>query len=215
MVGSPLLQEIITELGFRKGEDFYVSIGGGKTSAQMVVNKILNRLKAGEAMSDERAAEPSRGRKPISAQASSDMGIEVDGLADVLVRLAKCCKPVPGDDILGYISLGRGITIHRSDCPNARALLKNPERFTPVSWSGTNQHGFRVEVAVTASDRPRLLEDLSRVFGEHGVNIISANCAMENLIVEDRFVVDVGDIDTLKTTINALRNVESVFDAYR
>ncbi|MFN8109452.1 MAG: bifunctional (p)ppGpp synthetase/guanosine-3',5'-bis(diphosphate) 3'-pyrophosphohydrolase [Thermoleophilia bacterium] len=215
MAGSPLLLEVIKELGFRKADDFYISIGSGKTSAPMVVNKILARLKSGQPMSEDRVADTVRGRKPVLAQASSDMGIEVDGLTDVLVRLAKCCKPVPGDDILGYISLGRGITIHRSDCPNARALLKNPGRFTPVSWVGANQKAFRAEVAVSASDRPRLLEDLSRTFGEHGVNIISAHCSMENEMVDDRFVVDVGDIETLRTVIAALRNVEAVFDAYR
>src|SRR5690606_40471739 len=133
-------------------------------------------LKAGQAVADDAA--PStvtpRGRRPHTATASSDLGIEIDGLADVLVRLAKCCKPVPGDPILGYISLGRGITIHREDCPNAKALKKNPERFTPVSWSGANRQSFRVEIAVDAWDRARLLEDLSRAFAENGVNIVSA-----------------------------------------
>ncbi len=216
VAGSPLLLEVIREMGFRKAEDFYISIGSGKTSAQTVVNKILARLKAGEAVSEERqtTAAP-RGRRAIPATASGDMGIEVEGISDVLVRLAKCCKPVPGDGILGYISLGRGITIHRDDCPNARALLKNPDRFTPVSWAGSNRHGFRVEIAIDAWDRPRLLEDLSRSFAESGVNIVSANCHMENQMVHDRFVVDVGDIDGLKGVISALRNVESVFDAYR
>ena len=133
----------------------------------------------------------------------------------MLVRLAKCCKPVPGDPILGYISLGRGITIHREDCPNARALRKNPERFTPVSWSGTNKQSFRVEIAVDAWDRARLLEDLSRAFGENGANIVSAHCAMEDQMVHDRFTVDVGDVETLRSVIQSLRQVESVFDAYR
>ncbi len=216
VAGSPLLLEVIREMGFRKAEDFYISIGSGKTSAQTVVNKILARLKAGEAVSEERqtTAAP-RGRRAVVAEASGDMGIEVEGLSDVLVRLAKCCKPVPGDGILGYISLGRGITIHRDDCPNARALLKNPDRFTPVSWGGANRRGFRVEIAIDAWDRPRLLEDLSRSFAESGVNIVSANCHMENQMVHDRFVVDVGDIESLKGVVNALRNVESVFDAYR
>ena len=131
------------------------------------------------------------------------------------MRLAKCCKPVPGDPILGYISLGRGITIHREDCPNAKALKKNPERFTPVSWSGANQQSFRVEIAIDAWDRVRLLEDLSRAFAEGGVNIISANCTMEDGMVHDRFTVDVGDVETLKSCIGSLRQVESVFDAYR
>jgi GTP pyrophosphokinase len=156
-----------------------------------------------------------RGRRPHTATASSDLGIEIDGLADVLVRLAKCCKPVPGDPILGYISLGRGITIHREDCPNAKALQKNPERFTPVSWGGTNQQSFRVEIAIDAWDRSRLLEDISRAFAEAGVNIVSAHCTMEDQMVHDRFTVDVGDIETLKSCISGLRQVESVFDAYR
>ncbi len=130
----PLLLEVIQEMGFKKADEFYISLGLEKTSVQVVVNKILHRLKAGQAVAEE--APPGRhvarphARHP--ATASSDLGIEIDGLADVLVRLAKCCKPVPGDPILGYISLGRGITIHREDCPNAKALKQNPERFTPV-----------------------------------------------------------------------------------
>jgi GTP diphosphokinase / guanosine-3',5'-bis(diphosphate) 3'-diphosphatase len=217
VAGSPLLLEVIQEMGFRKADEFYISLGLGKTSVQVVVNKILHRLKAGQAVAEEAAPQgvAPRGRRPHTATASSDLGIEVDGLADVLVRLAKCCKPVPGDPILGYISLGRGITIHRGDCPNAKALLRNPERFTEVRWGGANQQSFRVEIAVDAWDRARLLEDLSRAFAENGVNIISAHCAMEDQMVHDRFTVEVGDVDTLKAAINGLRGVESVFDAYR
>jgi GTP diphosphokinase / guanosine-3',5'-bis(diphosphate) 3'-diphosphatase len=216
LVGSSLLSEIIQEMGFRKAEEFYISLGLGKTSVATVVNKIIQRLKAGDAVADP-APPPAgaRGRRPSSARSSSDVGIEIEGMADVLVRLAKCCKPVPGDPILGYISLGRGITIHREDCPNAKALLKSPERFTPVSWSGQSRQSFRVEIAVDAWDRARLLEDLSRAVAESGANIISANCSMEDQMVHDRFTIDVGDIETLKSCISALRNVESVFDAYR
>ena len=216
VAGSPLLLEVIQEMGFKKAEEFYISLGLQKTSVQVVVNKIMQRLKAGQAVVEDAPAtvEP-RGRRPHTSTASSELGIEIDGLADVLVRLAKCCKPVPGDPILGYISLGRGITIHREDCPNAKALKKNPERFTPVTWTGTNQQSFRVEIAVDAWDRARLLEDLSRAFAEAGVNIISANAAMEDGMVHDRFVVEVGDIETLKGCISSLRQVESVFDAYR
>ncbi|HET6692035.1 MAG TPA: bifunctional (p)ppGpp synthetase/guanosine-3',5'-bis(diphosphate) 3'-pyrophosphohydrolase [Miltoncostaeaceae bacterium] len=216
VAGSPLLLEVIQEMGFKKADEFYISLGLQKTSVQVVVNKILHRLKAGQSVAEEAPSGPtSRGRKTSSATASSDLGIEIDGLADVLVRLAKCCKPVPGDPILGYISLGRGITIHREDCPNAKALMKNPERFTPVSWGGANQQSFRVEIAIDAWDRVRLLEDLSRAFAEAGVNIISANCTMDDGMVHDRFTVDVGDVETLKSCIGSLRQVESVFDAYR
>ena len=216
VVGSPLLLEVMKEMGFRKAEEFYISLGLGKTPVQTVVNKILHRLKTGQSVADDAPVAPdARGRRPPSATASSDLGIQIEGVADVLVRLAKCCKPVPGDAILGYISLGRGITIHREDCPNARALKRNPERFTPVSWGGVNQQSFRVEIAVNAWDRPRLLEDLSRAFAESGVNIVSANCAMEDQMVHDRFTVEVGDLEALKASIHALRQVNSVFDAYR
>jgi GTP pyrophosphokinase len=207
-------REVIQEMGFRKAEDFYVSLGMGKTSVQTVVNKLMQRLKAGQSVAEEPAPD-ARQKRPQSASASSELGIEIDGLADVLVRVAKCCKPVPGDEIVGYISLGRGITIHRHDCPNARALMRNPERFTPVRWSGVPQQSFRVEVAVDASDRARLLEDLSRAFAECGANIVTAHCSVDDHLVHDRFVVDVGDVETLKTLIQHLRQVESVFDAYR
>ena len=216
VAGSPLLLEVIQEMGFKKADEFYISLGLQKTSVQVVVNKIMQRLKAGQAVVDDAPAgvEP-RGRRPHTSTVSSDLGIEIDGLADVLVRLAKCCKPVPGDPILGYISLGRGITIHREDCPNAKALKKNPERFTPVTWTGANQQSFRVEIAIDAWDRARLLEDLSRAFAEAGVNIVSANASMEDQMVHDCFVVEVGDVETLKSCISSLRQVESVFDAYR
>jgi GTP pyrophosphokinase len=208
-----LLAEIIKEMGFSKAADFYVSLGMGKSSTETVVNKVMQRLKAGQEVEDS-AAEP-KAQRPRSATASSSLGIEVDGLADVLVRMARCCNAVPGDEIVGYISLGRGITVHRGDCPNVGALRKNPERFTEVTWSGSSQQAFRVDIAVDAWDRPRLLEDVSRAFSEHGGNIITASCRVDGEMVHDRFLVEVGDPETLREIVGALRQIESVFDAYR
>lgn len=216
IVGSPLFAQVIQEMGFKRAEDFYISLGSGKTSVQVVVNKIIARLKT-----DDGQVEPSRtlpdAREGRARQAapSSDMGIEIEGVADVLVRLAKCCKPVPGDDIVGYISLGRGITIHREDCPNARALMRSPERFTPVAWGGEARQSFRVELAVEAWDRHRLLEDISRTIAENGVNILGANCQVDDQMARHRFVLEMADTETLRHLTNQLRNVESVFDAYR
>jgi GTP pyrophosphokinase len=122
---------------------------------------------------------------------------------------------VPGDDIVGYVSLGRGITIHREDCKNVAALKKNPERFTDVSWAGDNSTSYRVELQVDAWDRTRLLEDLSRAFAEAGINILEAKCTTKHPMVKNRFVVEVGDTEQLRGAIGRLRNVESVFDAYR
>jgi GTP pyrophosphokinase len=220
MTGSPLLADVIREMGFKKGDEFYIALGQAKISANVVVNKLMQRLKQGEAAVEPRSAveELVADRKKEQAKptaASSTYGITVDGIDDVMLRLAKCCRPVPGDPIVGYISLGKGITIHREDCSNARALMKNPERFTKVRWDGEGAQSFRVELQVDGWDRTRLLEDLSRSFSESGVNILEARCTVVHPMVKNRFVVEVGDTGALKACIQRLRNVDSVFDAYR
>jgi len=122
---------------------------------------------------------------------------------------------VPGDEIVGYVSLGRGITIHREDCKNVAALKKSPDRFTEVSWDGDNRTSYRVEIEIDAWDRVRLLEDLSKTFSEAGLNILEARCATKHPMVQNRFVVEVGDTTQLKQAISRLRQVDGVFDAYR
>jgi len=218
VVGSPLLAHVIREMGFRKADDFYIALGGAKVSPRVVTQKVMQRLKQG----DSAAGEPTAGdmlstkrprRRPESS--STAYGIRVEGIDDVMLRLAKCCRPVPGDPIIGYISLGRGITIHREDCPNARALRRDPERFTPVSWDGEGKTTFKVEIHVDAWDRHRLLEDLSRTFAETGVNILEARCVVTDQMVRNRFVVEVGDTSALDGAVSRLRNIDAVFDAYR
>jgi GTP pyrophosphokinase len=221
IAGSPLLADVIREMGFRKADDFYVALGGGKISPKTTVNKVMQRLKGGEAVAGDeteaRLASVLEGRdeRQRRTQEASDYGIEVQGQADVMVRLAKCCRPVPGDPIVGYVSLGRGITIHREDCKNVKALKKAPERFTDVAWEGGNEASYRVELEIDAWDRSRLLEDLSRSFAESGVNIIEARCSTKHPMVKNRFVVEVGDSDQLRQCVSRLRHVEGVFDAYR
>ena len=218
MAGSPLLADVIREMGFKKGEDFYIALGQAKISAKTVTQKLMNRLKEGEsAVEDPSPAAELLERKeaPRKTAASSTFGIKVEGVDDVMLRIAKCCRPVPGDDIVGYISLGKGITIHHRGCPNAKALMRNPERFTPVEWEGDTTSSFRVELQIDGWDRHRLLEDLSRTFAETGVNILEARCTVVHPMVKNRFVVEVGDTESLKTCITRIRNIESVFDAYR
>jgi GTP pyrophosphokinase len=218
VAGSPLLADVIREMGFNKGEDFYIALGQAKISAKVVTNKVMQRLKEGEAAVEEsHVADDLAKRKEVTKPtgSSSTYGIKVEGIDDVMLRIAKCCRPVPGDQIVGYISLGKGITIHHNDCPNARALMKNPERFTPVAWAGDPGQSFRAELQIDAWDRTRLLEDLSRTFAETGVNILEARCTVVHPMVKNRFVVEVGDTTALKSCIQKLRNVESVFDAYR
>ena len=216
--GSPMFADVIREMGFRKADDFYIALGQSKISTKTVANKVMQRLKQGEAAV---ADEPTDGlvkgtdtaRRPT--EEATSYGIKVKGVDQVAVRLAKCCRPVPGDEIVGYVSLGRGITVHRKDCRNLKALKKAPERITDVHWDGDNEASYRVELQVDAYDRTRLLEDLSRTFAEAGLNILEAKCATKHPMVKNRFVVEVGDTEQLKQCINRLRNVDSVFDAYR
>jgi GTP diphosphokinase / guanosine-3',5'-bis(diphosphate) 3'-diphosphatase len=214
LAGSAVLAGVIRESGFKKAEDFYLALGGGKLTAGSIVNKVLHKLKVDE-VAEEAPVMPRKKPKARDALASNTYGINVVGVEDVLVRLAKCCTPVPGDGIVGYISLGKGITIHRGDCPNVRALMRNPERFTPVEWEGGTTQSFRVHIAVDSWDRPRLLEDVARTFAEHGANIVSYGGSVEDQMARNWYVVEVGDVKGLRTLLNTLRNVDGVFDAYR
>ena len=212
VAGSPLLAEVIREMGFKKAEDFYLALGAGKLQASQVANKVLTRLKTTEVVEEEPVPARPKARHAIASQ---NFGINVEGLEGVLVRLAKCCTPVPGDDIVGYISLGKGITIHRGDCPNVKALMRSPERFTPVDWDGGASQSFRVQIAVTSWDRPRLLEDVARTFAEHGANIVEYGGHVEDQMAKNWYVAEVGDVRSLRALLNGLRSLESVFDAYR
>jgi GTP pyrophosphokinase len=211
---SAVLAQVIRNLGFKKAEDFYLALGSGRLQPGSIVNKVIHALKT-EQVAEEAAVvvKPAKARSTVSG---SEVGVVVEGVEDVLVRLAKCCTPVPGDPIVGYISLGKGITIHREDCPNVRALRRNEERFTPVEWSGEEtKKSFRVQIAVTSWDRPRLLEDVARTFAEHGANIVSYGGVVEDQLARNWYTAEVGDISSLRSLLTSLRSVDAVFDAYR
>jgi GTP diphosphokinase / guanosine-3',5'-bis(diphosphate) 3'-diphosphatase len=216
LMGSETLSEIIKELNFQKREDFFVSVGTGKTSPQQVLTKISQRLNTPEPETTTLpVSEPSRRR--LKAQPSSqDLGIRVNGIEDVAVRIPQCCRPVPGDEVVGYISLGRGVTVHRKDCPNVRSLQRDPERFTEVTWDKGARAPFRVEIQIEAYDRSRLLEDISRTLGEAGVNILAARIrTTDDNIVKDRFVFEIPEIEYLDNVLQRIRQIDTVYDAYR
>jgi GTP pyrophosphokinase len=211
---SAVLAQVIRDLGFKKAEDFYLALGSGRLQPGSIVNKVIQALKTDQVA--EEAPVVIKAPKARSTVSGSEVGVVVEGVDDVLVRLAKCCTPVPGDPIVGYISLGKGITIHRGDCPNVRALKKNEERFTPVQWSGEEtKKSFRVQIAVTSWDRPRLLEDVARTFAEHGANIVSYGGVVEDQLARNWYTAEVGDIASLRSLLASLRSVDAVFDAYR
>jgi GTP diphosphokinase / guanosine-3',5'-bis(diphosphate) 3'-diphosphatase len=140
----------------------------------------------------------------------------VKGASDVWVKLAKCCTPVPGDEILGFVTRGGGVSVHRRTCTNAASLLKEPDRLVEVEWAPSTDSVFLVAIQVEALDRHRLLSDVTRVLSDERVNILSASVTTSrDRVAVSRFTFELGDAKHLGHLLRAIRNVEGVYDVYR
>ena len=150
------------------------------------------------------------------ASAGGDAGVIVKGASDVWVKLAKCCTPVPPDAILGFVTKGGGVSVHRLDCTNAASLKAQPEKLLDVEWAPTAQSTFLVNIQVEALDRARLLSDITMVLSDAHVNILSANLSTtRDRIAKSRFTFEMADAMHLDGVLRAVRTVPGVFDAYR
>lgn len=213
ILGSSILEDIAREeYGFVSLDDLYASMGSGRTSAQQVVNHLVARLGPPEEAL-EAPALPAKRRREAPAYTK---GVKVEEVENVLVRIAHCCNPVPYDRITGFVTRGRGVSVHRADCPNAQHMAEQGYRSIEVSWDTKQPTSFQVEICVEAMDRPRLLRDITTVMGEYHVNILSAtmNINRENVAVS-RFVFELANISHLEDILRNIRNVDSVYNAYR
>jgi GTP pyrophosphokinase len=146
----------------------------------------------------------------------SDSGVLVRGAPDILVKLAKCCTPVPGDTIVGFVTRGSGVSVHRDDCVNVKSLLLEPERIIDVDWAPSSKSLFLVQIQVEALDRAGLLSDVTRVLSENHVNILSATVSTSHeRLALSRFVFEMGDTTHLDRVLNAVRRIDAVYDVYR
>ena len=160
------------------------------------------------------AAEPDAAPQPIKRPKRSIGGIRVQGEADIVVKFAKCCSPVPGDSIVGFISRGHGVVIHTRDCP--KALDLDPVRRVDVAWDDESKTLRPVAIQVSCEDRPGLLASISKSFTEHGVNISQAKCrTTEDGRAVNTFQVTVGHLEQLKTVLRSLQQIEGVVAATR
>ena len=140
----------------------------------------------------------------------------VRGLGDVWVRLGRCCTPVPGDEILGFVTRGQGVSVHRTDCPNVKSLRQQPERLIEVTWAEGKPTSFTVAIQVEALDRTRLLSDVATVLSDNHVNILAATSSTgKDRITRLRFTFELADIAHLSSVLAAAKRVDSVYDAYR
>jgi GTP pyrophosphokinase len=207
------LQQVAAELKYIDLDAMYVAIGEGHASPQSVATRVI-RLVQPETDDQEEPADERprrRSRKPRSK------GVIVEGFDDLLVRLARCCTPVPGDPIVGFLTRGRGVSVHRVDCPNAKVLTADQEgRMIEVWWDERQQGTFVVAIQIEALDRRRLLHDVTSAISDHGIHIIaSTSRSGRDGIALFTFSFELADSSHLEHVVQTVRGIPSVFDVYR
>ena len=217
MLTHETLSVVATELHHADVTALYAAVGEGNTTAQAVVRRILE-LFGDEAAADEAAETVTitseRERRKQSPR--GDAGVIVKGLTDVWIKLARCCTPVPGDEIVGFVTRGAGVSVHRGGCSNLKSLAAQHGRMVEVEWAPTAQSMFLVAIGVEGLDRARLLSDITRVLSDVHVNILSASVATtRDRIAKSRFTFEMADPAHLGHVLKAVRTVDGVFDAYR
>jgi guanosine-3',5'-bis(diphosphate) 3'-pyrophosphohydrolase len=210
------LTQVANELRVPDVSALYAAVGEGNLGAQTVVRKVIEVSGGKDGAAEDLAEAVTITRPRRRGSAPHDSGVEVLGATDVLVKLARCCTPVPGDDILGFVTRGDGISVHRRDCTNATQLLSQPERLADVHWAPGSQSTFLVQIMVEALDRARLLSDITMVLSDQHVNILSASLTTNrDRVAKTRFAFEMGDPKHLGAILKAVRQIDGVFDAYR
>jgi GTP pyrophosphokinase len=205
---------LASEMRYPDVSSLYAAVGDGHVSAQSVVERLMKSM-GGEEGTEEDLAEattPTRGRRVRLG----DPGVVVKGVEDIWVKLARCCTPVPGDGITGFVTRGAGVSVHRTDCGNVQNLQADSDRIVEVEWAPNASSVFLVQIQVEALDRNRLLSDVTRVLSDSHVNILAANVSTSrDRVAISRFTFEMADPAHLDHVITAVRRVEGVFDAYR
>ncbi|HEY2812139.1 MAG TPA: bifunctional (p)ppGpp synthetase/guanosine-3',5'-bis(diphosphate) 3'-pyrophosphohydrolase [Acidimicrobiales bacterium] len=212
---TSLLSEIASKLNYADLDALYASIGENHVSAKSVASRVAGALREGDGDHEEQL--PTTVRQPRARRDNSAAGVHVEGLDDVMVRLSRCCTPVPGDEIMGFVTRGRGVSVHRSDCANAVSLASGKgERLIEVEWDSDISGTFVASIEIKALDRARLLSDVARVLSDHHVNILASQSTTgSDRISKMRFDFELGDPSHLDSVLSTVKRIESVYDAYR
>jgi guanosine-3',5'-bis(diphosphate) 3'-pyrophosphohydrolase len=219
LLGGDMLLTIARDLHLADISALYAAVGEGHISAQSVVQRIVAQLGGPEGAVEDIAETAIPSEHSIDATArrnGGDVGVVVTGVTDVLVKLARCCTPVPGDDILGFVTRGGGVSVHRKACTNAAGLLEQQDRLVEVEWAPSANSVFVVSIQVEALDRHRLLSDVSRVLSDERVNILSASVnTNRDRVAISKFTFELAEAKHLGHLLRAMRSVEGVYDVYR
>jgi GTP diphosphokinase / guanosine-3',5'-bis(diphosphate) 3'-diphosphatase len=215
LLTTETLTTLAHELRYPDITALYAAIGDSHVSAQSVVNRLVESLGGEEGASEDLAEVVLPGSRD-RRRSATDPGVVVKGATDIWVKLARCCTPVPGDGIVGFVTRGSGVSVHRSTCVNAVALQSQPDRMVEVEWAPSASSVFLVAIQVEALDRSRLLSDVTRVLSDQHVNILSASVTTtRDRVAMSRFTFEMGDPKHLGHVLRAVRGVDGVFDVYR
>ncbi|HKR50216.1 MAG TPA: bifunctional (p)ppGpp synthetase/guanosine-3',5'-bis(diphosphate) 3'-pyrophosphohydrolase [Pseudonocardiaceae bacterium] len=215
LVSAESMVAVSRELRYPDVSALYAAVGEHHASSRQVVQRLVALL-GGEEGAEEVLAERATPSTVQHRRESSDSGVRVRGGGDVLAKLARCCTPVPGDEILGFVTRGAGVSVHRTDCTNSDSLRAQPERLVDVEWAPSSSSVFLVGIQVEALDRHRLLSDVTKVLADGPVNILSASVTTtRDRVAVSRFSFEMGDPKHLGHVLRAVRNIEGVYDVYR
>jgi len=220
LLGGDVLLNLARELHLADNAALYAAIGEGHISAQSVVQKLVAQLGGSEGALEDiaEAMLPSveLEQSVTRRAAGGDVGVVVKGVSDVWIKLARCCTPVPGDEILGFVTRGGGVSVHRRSCTNATSLLEQADRLVEVEWAPSTDSTFVVTIQVEALDRHRLLSDVSRVLSDERVSILSANVSTNrDRVAFSRFTFEMAEAKHLGHLLRAIKQVDGVYDVYR
>jgi GTP pyrophosphokinase len=213
LMSSDTLKRVSEAMHYAELDALYAAIGEGHVSGQAIAQRLARDLRGG----DHDVQLPTTVRQPRRAASRQGIGLHVEGLDDVMVRLARCCTPVPGDEITGFVTRGRGVSVHRSDCANAAALAAHEVgRLIEVEWDRDRPGSFLAALEVRALDRTRLGVDIWKVLSDHHLNILrSESHTGADRVSRMRFEFELADASHLGSVLSALKRVDSVYDAYR
>ncbi|MGY1716865.1 RelA/SpoT family protein [Geodermatophilus nigrescens] len=216
LLGGDALATLAKDLRLADVTALYAAVGENQMSAASVVEKLIAALGGAEGAAEDIAETAIPTRRPLHRRTAGDPGIVVHGMSDVWAKLAKCCTPVPGDDVLGFVTRGGGVSVHRTDCTNAADLRRKSERLVEVEWASQPGSVFLVSIQVEALDRHRLLSDVTKALADERVNILSASVqTSRDRVAVSRFTFELADPAHLGAVLQTVRNVEGVFDVER
>lgn len=216
LVTADSIAAVARELHYVDVTALYAAVGERQVSAHHLVQRLVALIGGVEQAEDEIAERSTPSTVQQRRRSTGDSGVVVKDAGDVWSKLARCCTPVPGDEILGFVTRGGGVSVHRTDCTNADDLRKSPERLVEVYWAPSSSSVFLVAIQVEALDRHRLLSDVTKVLADERVNILSASVTTsKDRVAVSRFSFEMGDPKHLGHVLKAVRNIEGVYDVYR